>query len=202
MGATVENSETGAREVMQPWIQTRRGRAVSLLHPKAEDIDGAELACLLSRLNRFGGHTVPAYTVAEHSLRVSGVVSKEGGSPLMALVALLHDAHEGYLGCDISSPLKSLLGKEFKEVTDVWDAAIAERFGFRPELFHDPVVKRADRILLATERRDLLEPCDVEWEMELPEPLVDKIVPQDADWEVADAFLKHLRELLDLHYLK
>jgi hypothetical protein len=162
------------------WIQTYRGRAVSLRHPEPEDIDPTELAILLGRLHRFGGHTIEAYTVAEHSVRVASCLADLQCNDEMILAGLLHDAHEGYLGCDISSPLKfeaSLtVGSSYGTIVLAWDTAIASRFGFDHLRFFAKDVQHADRVLLATEKRDLMHVEQRPWAA-LPDPLPSRITP-------------------------
>jgi hypothetical protein len=65
-----------------------------------------EVAHSLSRICRFNGHTEATYSVAQHSLLVAQVVAET--HPDLAVVALLHDAHEAFLG-DLSRPIKQLL---------------------------------------------------------------------------------------------
>ena len=63
----------------------------------------------------------------------------------------MHDATEAYLG-DMPHPIKhrSPLGAAFKEAEDHLEPALRDRFGIKPDV---PEIKRADRALLATERR-------------------------------------------------
>ena len=179
------------------WIQTQRGRSVDLLNPTKEDIDPNELACLLSRLNRFGGHTrfdLPPYTVAQHSVFVM-LQLPEDSDPRLLLAALLHDAHEAYLGIDMSRPLKGLLNSHWlKHIERTWDRAVAARFGFDVDLFCRHEVKHADCVALATEKRDLMAPCSRQW-AELPEPSEQQIQPYSPDYAAAN-FLTHLNYLL------
>lgn len=145
-----------------PTIKTYRGRFVDLLAPTAEDIHPEELARLLARVHRFGGHTRQRITVAEHSINVGLRVAQLARADDLSLperielelAGLLHDAHEGYLGCDITRPLKEIIGEALKPVVDAWDRAIAARFGLDVTLFAHPLVKRADAELLVTEWRD------------------------------------------------
>jgi hypothetical protein len=104
----------------------------------------------------------------------------------------MHDASEAYLG-DMPHPLKhrSPLGAAFKEAEDRLEAALREHFAIKPDV---PEIKRADRALLATERRafsaerwkwpelDGVDPLDLEL-VALP--------PQAA----AKAFLRRFAEL-------
>lgn len=180
------------------WIQTQRGRAVDLLNPTPADIDPNELACLLSRLHRFGGHTrfdLRPYTVAQHSVFVM-LQLPENEHPHLLLAALLHDAHEAYLGIDMSRPLKAFLNSSWlKQVERAWDKAVAARFGFDVNLFCRHEVTHADAVALATEKRDLMAACDREW-AELPEPAERIIVPFSPEF-AATNFLTHLDNLLD-----
>ncbi|WP_347258877.1 hypothetical protein [Methylocaldum sp.] len=66
--------------------------------------------------------------------------------------ALLHDAAEAYLG-DLVKPLKALL-PEFVAIEHQMMAAIARALGLGDWTYAD--IKRADRIALATEKRNLM----------------------------------------------
>ena len=100
---------------------------------------------------RFGGHSRSFYSVAQHSVIVSELVEQRGGDTEDVFAALMHDATEAYLG-DMPHPLKhrSPLGTAFKAAEDHLEQAIRERFRIKPDV---PEIKRADRALLATERR-------------------------------------------------
>lgn len=159
------------------WIQTYTGRAISLLDPQPADISITDIAHALSQIVRFTGHCKKPYSVAEHCLEVSYRVQEICPCNFeLRLAALLHDAHEAYIG-DWSSPLKWALSSVSSEVAGVLsnvaaahDKAIAAWAGIKPELLHDKVVKMADFALLATEKRDLMEPEPKPW-LPLPLPL-------------------------------
>lgn len=169
---------------MKPWIQTAGGKQFFLDRPRSEDVDIDDIAHALSRLCRFTGHVRRFYSVAQHSVLVSYVCD-----PADALVGLLHDATEAYIG-DVSSPLKSLL-PEYRVIEGrVW-AAVAERFGLPAELPES--VKHADAVLLATEKRDLLGPPPASWG-QWPDPLDVVIEPWSSDWARRD-FLARFQEL-------
>ncbi len=172
-----------------PWIQSHMGRMVSLSHPHPEQIHIEDIAQALSQLCRFTGHTKQFYSVAQHSLLVSDLVSPE-----LALVGLLHDAPEAYLG-DLSSPLRNMLREEgnwaFERAMDRMWSAICARFDLDPDML--PLVKDADMIALATERRDLLQE-QVEWDLILPKPSEKKIIPTPQLY-VWSHFLGRFREL-------
>jgi 5'-deoxynucleotidase YfbR-like HD superfamily hydrolase len=155
-----------------PYLQTVSGRWVNPFDPDPEQLDAGDIARALANQCRFGGHSRVFYSVAQHSVIVSQLVEQRGGDGEDAFAALMHDATEAYLG-DMPHPLKhrSPLGAAFKEAEDDLERAINERFAIKPDV---PEVKRADRALLATERRafsaetwhwpelDGVEPLDLE----------------------------------------
>ena len=97
------------QENKDTWVCTFTGIKFHPLDPKMSEIDIRDIAHALSLQNRYNGHTAEFYSVAEHSL----MVSELGGSAERALLGLLHDASEAYLG-DIIAPLKQTgLFKEF-----------------------------------------------------------------------------------------
>lgn len=162
------------------WVPAQDGHTIDLWHPRPEDVDPEELACLLSRLKRFGGRTrrdLPPYTVAQHSVFVCDLLPPE-----LKLAGLLHDAHEACLGFDMTSPVKSMLASHRLEILERrWDWAVAKRFGFDPQLMLHDAVKHADLVALATEKRDLLVPSEREWRT-LPEPhpvLIDRVMSEE-----------------------
>jgi 5'-nucleotidase len=82
---------------------------------------------------------------------VSELVEQRGGDAEDVFAALMHDASEAYLG-DMPHPIKhrSALGAAFKAAEEHLEQALRDRFRIKAEV---PEIKRADRALLATERR-------------------------------------------------
>ncbi|HET8536456.1 MAG TPA: hypothetical protein VFL73_04675 [Solirubrobacteraceae bacterium] len=134
-----------------PYLQTVSGKWVNPLDPDPEQFDIEDIARALGNLCRFGGHCRSFYSVAQHSVIVSQLVEERGGDAEDVFAALMHDAAEAYLG-DMPHPLKhrSALGAAFKEAEAQLELALRDRFRIRDDV---PEVKRADRALLATERR-------------------------------------------------
>ena len=111
---------------------------------KIEDIAHAQ-----ARICRFTGHTAEHYSIAQHSVLVARAVSYEAKPH-----ALLHDAHEAYLG-DPSLPLKAAsedIEQGQRILRAIFDKVIYDKY--KVTLFRDEV-KLADYQILATEARDL-----------------------------------------------
>jgi uncharacterized protein len=175
-----------------PYLQTVSGRWVNPFDPDPEQLDVGDIARALANQCRFGGHSRVFYSVAQHSVIVSELVEQRGGDVEDVFAALMHDATEAYLG-DMPHPLKhrSPLGAAFREAEDHLEAALREHFSIKADV---PEIKRADRALLATERRafsaerwqwpelDGVEPLDLE---------LTALPPQAA----ATAFLRRFAEL-------
>jgi 5'-deoxynucleotidase YfbR-like HD superfamily hydrolase len=134
-----------------PYLQTVSGKWVNPLDPDPEQFDIEDIARALGNLCRFGGHCRTFYSVAQHSVIVSQLVEERGGDAEDVFAALMHDAAEAYLG-DMPHPLKhrSALGAAFKEAERELEATIGAHFAIKADV---PEIKRADRALLATERR-------------------------------------------------
>ncbi|MBF0627783.1 MAG: phosphohydrolase [Magnetococcales bacterium] len=144
------------------WIQTYSGIQFWPMDARPEEIVIEDIAHALSMLCRFNGHCRQFYSVAEHSVLVSGVVPPE-----QARWGLLHDAAEAYLS-DIPKPVKREL-PAFHPWEDRLLAVIATRFGLDPD--HPPeAVKQADMALLATEKSVLMGPEPAPWR-DLPAPV-------------------------------
>ena len=151
------------------WILTYCGHHLDLLHPDPEMIEIEDIAVGLSRECRFAGQTRAFYSVAQHSVLASRIVPEA-----FALEALLHDAPEAFIR-DIPYPLKTLL-PDYRRIERGLDLAIRRRFGLPEPPSRE--VHRVDRILLATEKRDLMPVDPTPWEiLEGVEPLCDPIDP-------------------------
>lgn len=151
------------------WIQTRSGRSVDLLNPKAETIDLGDIAHALGHLCRYTGHTSHHYSVAEHSILISRHLERNGAGPDLVLGALLHDAHEAYVG-DFSAPLKAAIRAESLAAAAVYgaielriDEAIGAALGVSPTTWRNATIKDADVRILLDERGALLGPSPAPW---------------------------------------
>lgn len=149
------------------WILTATGRAIDIAMPSAKPINIMDIAWALAQLPRFVGHCRRPYSVAEHSLLVAEIADREHQlAPDALLCALLHDAHEAYLG-DCSSPLKRVLGDAWYAIERRHEAAVRLAFDLHTTLQARQIIKHCDLVALATERRDLLpthtDACTAPW---------------------------------------
>lgn len=198
------------------FIRTYTGQKFWPLDPSADEVSIEDIAHALSLVCRFTGHTYCFYSVAEHSLRVSHLaermvmeykpfgytipVSERPGLTILAheiaLWGLLHDASEAYL-CDVPSPLKRApgIGHLYKGFERTLMGVIAERFALIP--YEPAIVKDADRILLKTEMRDLMnakEGFSLDWDYAGYAPLPETIYPMDAQRSEVE-FLRRFQSL-------
>lgn len=130
------------------WIQTYTGKMLWPLEPAAEDVFLLDIAHALSMKCRYGGHCAEFYSVAEHCVLLSHVVSKPN-----ALWALLHDAAEAYLA-DIPRPVKPFIGG-FKDLETEIMVQVCAKFGLDPE--EPEEVKAADTRITADEKLALMQ---------------------------------------------
>lgn len=139
-------------------IETFTGAYFDYDAPRAADISLTDVATQLTNICRFGGAIEPFYSVAEHAMFTRDLVAEWGASREQCLATLHHDSHEYLLG-DWPTPLKRKLRMHnvtiLDEIKGEIDLAIAERFGFDPDLLHAPLVKRADAEALYREASTL-----------------------------------------------
>ena len=115
----------------------------------APEVNLEDVAHGLAHECRFGRHTSHFYSVAEHSILVAALVNRK--LPELTLPALWHDAHEAYMG-DVPTPLKDMLGAEWKVVAQRIDKAVADYLGLESYVvLSHPVIKWADRTAMLYE---------------------------------------------------
>jgi hypothetical protein len=153
------------------------------LDPKPSQISLEDIAYALSRVPRFNGHTENrSWSVAEHSVLVADLVlaSYPQSSPGLILGALLHDAHEAYLG-DRVRPVKlavhhllrrgDFAGQRdpFEILADRLDDAIHRSLGLVLSTDDRVKIRVADAQALRLERESFM-PESPEWGQDLPSP--------------------------------
>jgi hypothetical protein len=131
------------------WYGVSSGKLVDISRPKLEDIDINDIAWSLAHMLRFNGHLLIQISVAQHSICVSELVPEP-----LRLAALLHDAHEAYLG-DIVRPVKRYLktgGVDVDGLEGYWQNQIWKRYGCLPlDKGEEQVILEADDFQLARE---------------------------------------------------
>ena len=139
--AAFENIEV--RKLPMTWIGTFSGAKIAFLNPDPAQIRIEDIARVLSRVNRFTGHTTDPYSVAQHSVLASRLVKSDA-----ALHALMHDAAESYMG-DCPRPLKEILGASWSVVEHRLNKAILT--AFKMELWYPGEMFVVDDRLCKTE---------------------------------------------------
>jgi uncharacterized protein len=157
------------------WILTATGRHLDLAKPRLSAIAPLDIAWALAQTNRFTGHALRPYSVAEHSLLVCEIAEVQFGLDVHAqLAALTHDAHEAYVG-DLCTPAKAAIGQPWHNFESLVELAVhcalqtsvaAHQFAIQ--------IKAADLIALATEKRDLMPRHDAGL---IPWPCLDGVEP-------------------------
>ena len=127
-------------------ISTSR-RSIDLAAFAAADVEILDVAVALSKICRFTGHTSRFYSVAEHAVRCSYLVPA-----VHKFEALLHDAHEAYIG-DISTPMKHAVPALWAFEAEV-EQAVRQAFDLPASM--SEIVRRADRQMLILEAGELL----------------------------------------------
>lgn len=169
------------------WMQTFTGRQFWPLDPRPDDVSVYDIAHALGNLCRYNGQCMNFYSVAEHSLYVSQLVGKD-----LALHGLFHDAAEAYIG-DIIQPIKPFLA-EIKEIEEEIERVIFEHFGLDMNYDRD-AVKKADNIVLATEKNQLMPDSPAPWH--LPEKKANFRIACWDSWAASERFLNEYWRLME-----
>lgn len=114
-----------------------------------------EIADLLSHVKRFNGFGMD---VASHSLWVARTLYYLTGNPHIALLGLMHDAQEAYIG-DIATPVKHVAGNDWDELENKLQRAIQWQLFICHEnnLGDKGLVKLVDLVSLKLEYEQMVE---------------------------------------------
>ena len=97
----------------------------------------------------------------------AGAISPLGhdwASVHLRLAALMHDAHEAYVG-DMASPTKRAVGEAWYTLEHRIERTLRSAWGLHTATYeHQHAIKQADLIALATERAQLLPPSPSLWQ--------------------------------------
>lgn len=129
------------------------GGTIDLSNLRPSDLTAEVMGDTLAKINRFGGRTPEAWSVASHSVLVSLLCPID-----LAGWGLLHDAHEAFLG-DLTTPAvefictsgtRSSVTHAVANAKSRLDRVIASAWECPSRAIH-PDLRRADRIALAAE---------------------------------------------------
>jgi hypothetical protein len=145
-------------------MQSRNGRVIDLVCPRAADVDFKEIAHALSHINCYAGHAEKPASAALHALILFDAAEERDRA-----YALLRDAHRAYLGdgfepaalalAEVAGGVgaKACVTKAIAALKARHHAAICEAAGVPlPSQEARERIERADLIALQTERRDFL----------------------------------------------
>lgn len=156
-----------------PWtVETYTGRRVNLVSPDPRDIHLLDIAVSLSRIRRYHGHTREPYSVGAHCVWTARACQLAGCSDSIILHALLHDAHEAYIG-DIPTPVKRLPGvfEGIFSVSQRLQETIYTAFRIQePTPEEQDWVAWADRLALIEESAELMPSHGEGWGLRVPVP--------------------------------
>ncbi len=179
---------------MKEYIQLFTGTKFYFLNPKPEMFNLRDVCRSLALINRFQGHTIRPYSVAEHSIRCLSHVSEDFGKKVQ-LEVLIHDFTEAYY-LDLPSPVKRKLGKKYRMIEDAWSKEIHKILLGYAEPQHQELIKSIDYRMCATEARDL---CNHEPWWSENACYTDPIPRQECHWTVwEDRLLNELKRLLPI----
>lgn len=170
------------------------GNVIDFNNIKDYDFTVEEIADLLSHVKRFNGYGMD---VASHSLWVASALYYLTGNPHIALLGLMHDAQEAYIG-DIATPVKDVAGNDWDRLENNVQRAILWHLNImhKNNLGAKRLVKLIDLISLKLEYEQMVETGvfkpDNEgiWEAALANiPKIEGIVPPKEDAKSAVDFV-------------
>lgn len=125
------------------------GTAIDLASPDTYEFKVEPIAKMLSKIKRFNGYGLD---VATHSVLTARILYNYTGNPHIALVGLLHDAQEAFIG-DVATPVKYVVGTGWDIMEGNLQRAIINQIcPYRKHtLAVQPLIKLVDTYLLKLE---------------------------------------------------
>jgi 5'-deoxynucleotidase YfbR-like HD superfamily hydrolase len=160
-------------------ITTWSKHVLDLANPAPDAIWLDDIARGLSQHVRWAGQGDEWLSVAQHSIEVLRVVERRELDIGIYRAALMHDAHEAYIG-DLSGGLKYLLRDSYlPEFIFMLDTAIEQAMGYQLHGFQDveEIIKEAEDSLVKPEFALLFENKDFH-EVELEAPMCREMAMQ------------------------
>lgn len=176
----------------EQWISLLSGAKFNYNRPEESDVTIEDLASALSNICRFAGHLPRFYSVAQHLVNTSHIVS-----PDIAFTGLMHDTAEAFTN-DLPTPLKWAF-PIFKELEVKTEKAMSDKFGF---IYPYPdEIKEADTIMLMLEKYYVKEDSSIwpnyeKYTKAVVKPYLDKVDLES--WQPRRArreFLERFEEL-------
>ncbi len=151
------------------WITLLSGQPWWAHDPHPDDVREEDFPAI-ALVMRWGGHMryavghpragrLAPYSVGQHSCLVYEAVTAMGGTVLERACALFHDLHEITPPGDVLTPVGrggTVAAEELRLMSRKAAICFRRKLGLPIDL--PPIVKSADAILLATERRDITAP--------------------------------------------
>lgn len=162
------------------------GKVIDFNNLKNYDFTVEEIADLLSHVKRFNGYGID---VASHSLWVANTLFYLTGNPHIALLGLMHDAQEAYIG-DIATPVKDVAGNDWDRLENNVQRAILWHLNIKHEynLGAEALIKLVDQVSLKLEYQQMKaariykEDNEGVWEAALANvPNIDDLEPPKQD---------------------
>lgn len=189
-------------------IQTYSGLYFDVLDPQESLVRLEDIAHSLSNTCRFNGHCRNFYCVAQHSILVAFLLSYDMNvnDPNILLAAMLHDAHEAYLG-DMVRPIKesAYLTEDgidgwcpWRELEANIQRVIDSSFGVDRTEEAVELIKHADNMALAIEARDLVTGSP-RWPG-LPEPIPTLFITDEGSETPRKVFIETVTELQEQNH--
>lgn len=175
--------------------------AIDLANLQAKDLTAQNIGSTLAKINRFNGRTSVPWSVASHSLVVEHLCSAE-----LKPWALLHDAHEAFIG-DITNPALDYIcacgtasavrhavanakGRLDRQIAAAWKTSVRS---MSAELRHaDHIALRAEAAVFIGVQHEFTETADID----AFHSAVNAISEISQSWAVAELLW---REAVDLH---
>lgn len=159
------------------------GKLADTFQLTPEDVTIDILSHGLANINRYSGHTLHPYSVAQHSLVLTQICE-----PGLEKAALLHDAAEMFIG-DIPYPMKKALGEAYDEIEEDLNCQIFDIWGVPYSLMME--LEDLDRQVCINEMRDFFPEGSVDYADAIPNLRILPINWYEAKHQYYHTFKRH-----------
>jgi hypothetical protein len=191
---------------MGNWRQANSGRQIVPTEPDVHAFNYDDIANGLALIPRYGGQgrVDRYYSVAEHCIHITNYAERFTDTDDRGLLAaLLHDASEAILGCDLGPGIKEALEPLHGPLEEAWTELIMSKYGAMGGYNRSKeLIKRLDKQIVFNEKAAIMRVPRDDWPDSSVKPLQGVSIQCWSPEQAKLGWLMLFRRLTNDRYLK